>query len=126
MTPFKPARLAVVALRAEDVHATALFYRDVLGLSLLPHHGQRPAFDLGHGACLVIVQGRPEGFEAGRETRFPAIAFAVHDLDAAVSHLQDHQVDLPWGVEAEAGSRWVQFLDPAGNLVELVQFSAHA
>jgi hypothetical protein len=29
---------------------------------------------------------------------------------------------LPWGIEGDARSRWVMFHDPAGNLVELVQF----
>ena len=47
------ARLAVVSLWAEDVPATAHFYRDVLGLRLLPQHGDRPNFDLG-GVYLTI------------------------------------------------------------------------
>ena len=32
-----------------------------------------------------------------------------------------HYVDLPWGVEEDADSRWVMFRDPAGNLIELAQ-----
>jgi hypothetical protein len=43
-------KLAVVTLWAEDVAITAHFYRDVIGLRLLPQHGDRPHFDLG-GAC---------------------------------------------------------------------------
>jgi hypothetical protein len=39
-----------------------------------------------------------------------------------VERLTDHQVALPWGVEGGAGERWVMFHDPAGNLIELVQF----
>jgi hypothetical protein len=29
---------------------------------------------------------------------------------------------MPWGVEKNAQGRWVQFHDPAGNLIEFVQF----
>jgi catechol 2,3-dioxygenase-like lactoylglutathione lyase family enzyme len=54
--------------------------------------------------------------------RFPLIALAVDDLDAAEQNLLLHGVELPWGIEADADSRWVMFHDPAGNLVELVQF----
>ena len=57
--PIKPIHLAVVTLWAEDVPTTAHFYRDVIGLDLMPHHGQRPAFDLGHGTHLVILRGQP-------------------------------------------------------------------
>jgi len=33
-----------------------------------------------------------------------------------------HQVELSWGIEQDASTRWVMFHDPAGNLLELVQF----
>ena len=52
-----PPKLAVVSLWAEDVAATAHFYRDVIGLKLLMHDRHRPHFDLG-GAYLVILKGR--------------------------------------------------------------------
>jgi catechol-2,3-dioxygenase len=119
------ARLAVVTLWAEDVAQTAHFYRDVIGLRWLPQHGARPHFDLG-GALLVILKGRSVApFATPLDpvpARFPLIAFAVDDLDVAVDHLRAHQVDLPWGIEEDADSRWVMFHDPAGNLIELAYF----
>jgi catechol 2,3-dioxygenase-like lactoylglutathione lyase family enzyme len=111
------ARLAVISLWAEDVSLTVHFYRDVLGLRLLPHHGDRPHFDLD-GVYLVILKGTPNP----APTRFPLVAFAVNDLDAAIAHLRTHRVDLPWGIEEDAGSRWVMLRDPAGNLIELAYF----
>jgi hypothetical protein len=36
--------------------------------------------------------------------------------------LRAHHVDLLWGIEEDAGSRWVMLHDPAGNLIELVHF----
>jgi catechol 2,3-dioxygenase-like lactoylglutathione lyase family enzyme len=122
MTAFKPLRLAVVSLRASDMQAMIRFYRDVVGLALLPHHGHRPAFDLGHGAYLVIVQEQPGPHRETAPARFPDIAFAVADLDEAVEHLQEQGVELPWGIQAGLGARWVEFHDPAGYLIEFAQF----
>lgn len=55
-------------------------------------------------------------------TRFPIVAFAADDLDAAVDRLRAHGVEMPWGVEEDADSRWVMFHDPAGNLIEVAYF----
>ncbi len=119
MTP----KLAVVSLWAEDVAVTTHFFRDVIGLRLIDqhHHADRPHFDLG-GVYLVIVKGRPFPPLDPVPARFPIVAFAVDDLDAAVERLRAHQIGLPWGVEEDSGSRWVMFYDPAGNLIELAQF----
>ena len=116
------ARIAVISLWAPDVPATAHFYRDVIGLRLVALHGDRPHFDL-NGSYLVILKGRPSAAQDASPERFPLVAFSVDDLDAAVERLKAHGVALPWGVEADAHSRWVMFHDPAGNLVELVQFN---
>ncbi|UCC76044.1 MAG: VOC family protein [Anaerolineales bacterium] len=115
-------RLAVVSLWAEDVPTTAHFYRDVLGLPLAALHGHVPHFDLD-GTYLVLLQGRPMPAEDPLPPRFPLIAFEVSDLDTAAERLREHGVEMPWGIEEDASSRWVMFHDPAGNLIELVQFN---
>jgi catechol 2,3-dioxygenase-like lactoylglutathione lyase family enzyme len=114
-------QLSVVSLLAEDVPAATHFYRDVLGLNLLPHHGQRPHFDLG-GIFLTILKGHPTPAQNTEPARFPLIAFSVGDLDGMVERLGAHQVALPWGIEKYGPARWVMFNDPAGNLIELVQY----
>jgi len=111
----------VISLRAENVPKTVHFYRDILGLTLLPHHNHRPAFKLD-SLYLVIVEGSPAPAQDSESSRFPSLAFAVEDLDEAIEHLQTHNVDLPWGIEASQDGRWVMFHDPAGNLLEFVQF----
>ena len=116
-------RLAVVSLRAEDLPTTVQFYQDVIGLRILPHHQPHPAFELEKDIFLVIVQGHPNPKPVSKEEHFPAIAFAVNDLEPVIEHLKSHDVALPWGVEERAGNRWVKFLDPAGNLIEIAQFS---
>ena len=113
-------KIAVVSIRAEDVSAAAHFYRDAVGLPLMAHHGGRPHFDLGD-AHLTILKGRPVPVRDPTPSRFPIVAFAVPDLDAAIERLDAHQVELPWGIEENETGRWVMFHDPAGNLIELVE-----
>ena len=115
-------KLAVVTLWAEDVSAATHFYRDVIGLPLLAHHAHRPAFELGNGCFLVMVQGESLVPDETSETPFPAIAFAVDDIDRAVEHLEASGVKLPWGIESNGSERWVKFHDPSGNLIEFAQF----
>jgi catechol 2,3-dioxygenase-like lactoylglutathione lyase family enzyme len=114
-------RLAVVSLWAEDVPTTAHFYRDVIGLTLLAHHGKQPHLDLD-GCYLTILKGCPVPAQNADPARFPIIAFAVSNLDTAVERLRTHDVEMPWGVEQDGLSRWVMFHDPAGNLIEFVQY----
>ena len=122
MPPFRPKHVAVFSLWAAKVSTAAHFYRDVVGLSLLPHHDHRPTFDLGNGSYLVILRGQPVPAQNSEPPHFPRMAFAVDDLDKAIEHLEVHGVELPWGVETDENSRWVKFRDPAGNLIEFVQF----
>ncbi len=116
-------RFAVISLWAEDVPAAAHFYRDVIGLKLLPHAETRPHF-MVDGIYLTILKGRRTPAQDAVPERFPLVAFAVDDLDASLMRLRAHQVALPWGIEQDDSSRWVKFHDPAGNLIELVQFNA--
>jgi catechol 2,3-dioxygenase-like lactoylglutathione lyase family enzyme len=122
MSPFKPEQLAVVSLWAGDVPATVHFYHRVVRLPLLPHHDHPPALELGLGQYLAIVEGQPAFAQEPGGSRFPVLAFAVRDLDVAVQHLQSHDIELVQGIETGASERWIRFYDPAGNLIELVQF----
>ncbi len=121
MGALKPGHVLVYSLWAEDVPATVHFYRDVIGLDLMPDHGQHPTFGLDRGAHLVIVQGQRALAENTGRSHFPHIALVVDDLDAFVVHLKSHGVALPWGIKEGHDLRWVVFRDPAGNLIELAQ-----
>ena len=117
-------KLAVVTLWAEDVNRTADFYREVLGLPLLTVDRGRPHFDFG-GGYLVILQGKPSKVEDSVPSRFPVLAFAVHNLEGVIHSLQSHGVEMPWGIEEDSDSRWVMFYDPAGNLIEVAMFGVN-
>lgn len=114
-------RIAVVSLWTQDVSRTVHFYRDVIGLELLPHHGEQPAFEV-NGVYLTILHGNPLYPENPVPPRFPLLAIAVDELDAAIDKLRAHEVEMMWGIEESEHSRWVMFYDPGGNLIELVEF----
>jgi predicted enzyme related to lactoylglutathione lyase len=114
-------KFAVIAVRADDVAEAAHFYRNVLELDLLAHHDERPHFDVD-GVYLTILQRGAAPAQSADSPRFPLFALAVNDLDERVARLERHGVAMPWGMEANEGSRWVMLRDPAGNLIELVQF----
>jgi predicted enzyme related to lactoylglutathione lyase len=116
-------KFAVIALWAEYVPACAHFYRDVLGLVLQPHHSARPHFEM-NGVYLTILKGVPAPAQDAEPDRFPLFALSVDDLDVMLGRLAEQGVEMPSGIESDAGSRWVMFRDPAGNLIELVQFDA--
>jgi catechol 2,3-dioxygenase-like lactoylglutathione lyase family enzyme len=122
MSPIRPKKVAVFSLWAEDVPTAAHFYRDVVGLPLFPHAGHLLAFDLGDGCHLAIIKGQPVPARNSEPAHFPLIAFEVEDLKGAIEHLEAHGVELPWGVESGENASWVIFRDPAGNLIEFVQF----
>jgi catechol-2,3-dioxygenase len=120
MKTFKPGRLLVVSIDTADAATSTHFYRDVIGLQLLPEHGERPTLDLGGGCYLVLVETQAQKRE---RPRFPVLAFAVDDLEAAQAHLQAHGVELPWPSERSHQAEWIMFPDPDGNLIEFAQFS---
>jgi catechol 2,3-dioxygenase-like lactoylglutathione lyase family enzyme len=122
MPYFTPDRLAIVGIPADDLPAALHFYLDIIGLPLLPHHDERPAFDLGHDTYLVLVKSQHPLVFAPEEPIFPALTFEVKDLDQAVDHLEAHGVKLLSGIKTSSQTRWILFHDPAGNLVEFAQF----
>ena len=123
MSVVNPPRIAVISIMSQEVPTCVHFYKDVIGLPLDQHHGHHPTFNLGKDLFLVITKGKSPSRKDLEQNRFPKLAFAVDDLDIAMEKLQSYGVDFPWGVEKKDDSRWVLFYDPAGNLLEFVQFT---
>ncbi|MEE9554732.1 MAG: VOC family protein [candidate division Zixibacteria bacterium] len=115
--------LCVVTLWAENVPETVAFYRDIIGLELMPHHGpDRVHLKMGENLYLVILKGKPSPATETTIERFPVVAFRVNDLDEAIAELNSKGVDLPPKIEEDAVSRWVFIHDPGGNLIEIAEF----
>lgn len=115
--------LAVVTLHAENVPETVAFYREIIGLELLPHHSHdRVHLKMGDHLYLVILKGNHSPPTDTTIVRFPVIAFKVDDLNQAVAELHAKGIDIPAGLEEDSVSRWVMFHDPGGNLIEIAEF----
>ena len=122
--PTNQVAVLTVWAEAEKLEATVMFYEDVLGLRRVGTSTDPYILDTD-GTFLVIMEGQLEQpRDPGR--RWPMFALSVPDLDRSVEALHDAEVELPWGVEEfgspEPSSRYVMFHDPAGNLVEIVQW----
>jgi len=71
---------------------------------------------------LTILEGKPSPVKDAEP--FPLFALEVADLDAFVTKLQAFGVGISEGVQMGPRSRYIMFNDPAGNLIELVQFNS--
>ena len=110
-----------VAVVVPDTAAALFFYRDVLGLEVIP----RP--DVGVGGAWLRAGG-PGGqeihlIERPDATPVPGqhVAFRVGDLDAVVEELRAADVGVRGPNELPNGTRQAFVRDPSGNMVELTQ-----
>ena len=112
-----------VSFPVRDLGRALAFYRDLLGLELVP----RPDFGiegawLGAGNAQIHLIVTPEGMAVDQPppTLNPAashLAFAIDDYEATLARLraEAHEV-LP--TSAEMGQMWVR--DPDGHVIELI------
>lgn len=114
--------LIAVSLWVKDLPRSVHFYRDVIGLELLPHHGSHPTLKIGD-THLAIIQCEEDTPKIPNEPRWPILAFTIPDLDAATDKLQAHDIELPWGIESSNQARYVMFHDPDGYLLEIAELS---
>lgn len=119
MVQFKPNQLIVVTIWAENIPEILHFYRDVIGLELLPHHGEQPVFVVGDGVHLLIRRGSL--VPAQNAESFPLIAFEVENLDKAIEHLESHGKPIDTEIITTPSAKYILFHDPAGNLLEFAQ-----
>jgi len=120
--------LGAMTLFAEDLAATAAFYRDALGLRAIYEDANSVVFDFGNTVVNVLEASEaPSLVEpavvAPRDTGARLLlSIWVDDVDAACAELARRGVDLVNGpIDRPWGKRTASFADPAGNLWELAQ-----
>jgi catechol 2,3-dioxygenase-like lactoylglutathione lyase family enzyme len=109
---------------AKDLERMTAFYRDGLGLRLLPERSQPGWVELEAGTCLVALHAIPEEIARGIEITDPAqarsenpikLVFVTPDLAAARAHLLAHGAVMgelrSWGA--------CDGLDPEGNVFQI-------
>jgi catechol 2,3-dioxygenase-like lactoylglutathione lyase family enzyme len=108
----------------ETIAETAAFYERVLGLRLVGSGEGQYILDTD-GTFVIIMEGRLQQPQDTRR-RWPMFALTVPDLDVSLEALRAAAVEFPWGVEEfgspNPSSRYVMFHDPAGNLIEIVEW----
>jgi glyoxylase I family protein len=109
-----------VSINVSDNEAAAAFYMDTLGLEQLP----RPGFDVP-GTWLKSANGveihliEIEDWKAPKGQHY---AFAVADLDAAITEIRDKGIKIGDAIDIPGtGARQAFTFDPSGNMVEFNQ-----
>ncbi|TAJ20287.1 MAG: hypothetical protein EPO65_04125 [Dehalococcoidia bacterium] len=97
-----------------DVAVLAAFYRDVMGGTVIED-------DLPHWVR-VRVANIDLGLHIGAGGQGSQPRFRVQDVAAVRSHLESHGVPIPEGYHAIPGGVSLDFVDPAGNLLGVVQY----
>lgn len=122
--PSNQTAVVTVWSSAETLGATGQFYEHVLELERVGDSTEPPGILDTDGTFLIVMRGTVEE-PRGTTRRWPQLALSVPNLDNAVRSLEDAGVE-PWGIEEfgspEPSSRYVMFRDPAGNLIEVVEW----
>ncbi|MSP78554.1 MAG: VOC family protein [Dehalococcoidia bacterium] len=93
------------------------FYRDVLGLTPTDEHPEYSSYALGKGFAIALYKGR--GQTAGTS---PVLALEVADMAAARRALQAAKRTIVRDFHEVPGGISLDFKDPDGHVVQLVQF----
>ncbi len=113
-------KLAWVGTRTENAEATALFFRDVLGLSNDLLESDFWLLTLPDGSKVEVY-----GPGTAVNTHFttgPVAGFLVDDVRAAAVELRSADVEILLESPVdESGNAWVHFRAPDGNIYEFTQ-----
>jgi predicted enzyme related to lactoylglutathione lyase len=104
--------------RAKDPAATAQWYKEHLGIELVPtDYNQKP---WSQEAGPTVFAPFPEDTQYfGDAARQWMINFRVNDLDAMVEQLRAAKIDVSVDPQSYPNGRFARLLDPEGNPIEL-------
>lgn len=115
--------LTTLTIIAPDLAAAQKFYCDLLGFTVAAHYG--PALvELTHpGVTLILSRGETSARPAYPLTAQVCPGFAVTDVDAEHARLRAAGADLVFDTpQPFPVGRFLAVRDPAGNVLELLQF----
>ena len=124
-----PNEYASIRYLVDDVPAAIDFYTNHLGFTL--HTNPAPAFaDVIRGPLRLLLSGPASSGARATPTDVTGpggnrIHLVVSDLDAEITRLRAAGVAFRSDVVSGPGGRQILLADPAGNLIELFQPTAH-
>lgn len=116
--PIRVQAVEHVGLPVTDRRRAITFYRDVLGLRIIPSMVDSDSITwlgLANGSMVHLIEPRPDGSSAGHHA-----GFEVPDYGGALAALAAIGIAEPRQGERHDGRMAVHFADPDGNHVELV------
>jgi predicted enzyme related to lactoylglutathione lyase len=119
--------LSGVIIVSKQAEALAQFYRDVVGIELEAedHGGLETHWGTELGDIHFAIHPESNFPESPAGNASVKLAFTVFDLDAVLSRLEDHGVELAYPVKDEGFGRMVAIRDPDGNFIELTELTDH-
>ena len=107
-------------LLVSDLERAISFYRDALGLPLIGRDERCALFDACNGALFELwPTGMASPSPKTPERQSLRVAFRVDDLDGTISELKGRGIEFIGEVGEYQGTRWINFVDPEGNRLEL-------
>ncbi|MBV7380201.1 VOC family protein [Maritimibacter dapengensis] len=104
--------------RAQDTKALAAWYRDTLGVNLVPE-GPDDAPWIQEAGPTVFAPFSADTDYFGRDDQAFMLNFRVNDLDAMLAQLREADIDISREEEMEGVGRFARIHDPEGNPIEL-------
>ena len=117
MPNFKVEKINHVGIPTDDRGASIAFFRDLIGLEVIPHEidGNPLVWTRAEDGGMVHLieprDGNPAGFH---------VALQVDDIDAALEAVKDAGIEITSGPgERHNGQRYFFVDDPDGNRIEI-------
>ena len=121
--------LSAVLIVSDDAPRLAAWYRDVLGLPLVPeqHGGGGEAEHFGcfvRGVHLAVHPTENYSFAAETGRGAVRLAFDVDDLAVFEAGLADHDVEWVFHAVDLGWSTMLALRDPEGNMIEVLEMTS--